>query len=395
MPISRPLRLLFCLAVLFASTACAAEREFRWKEGTSGEGKLDYVNGLPVLFLSGTPEEIGRQQGELVGDQIKPLLEMPRQTLAEHGHDRAWPVVGAMSRILMHNSPEAYRRELDAFIETGKLDRDSLYVGNTLVELRRMGGCSSFVAMPERSATGELLFGRNFDFPPLGVLDEYHCILVVKPEGKRPYVSIGYPGMIGVISGMNDAGLVAATLDVYESSDGSPYFDATGVPLAFTYRRVLEECATVDEAKKLLESVGRTTYMNLAVADRERAVVFELTPERVGMREAEQGVAACTNHFQLDGLKTNRQCKRIVKLDALNERKEKFDIESIQQALHSVNQGIFTLQTMVFEPASLRLHVAMGGPGPVSNKPMKTLDVGPWLRSEADDRAHPAAAAGR
>ncbi|MEZ6068204.1 MAG: carcinine hydrolase/isopenicillin-N N-acyltransferase family protein [Planctomycetaceae bacterium] len=151
------------------------------------------------------------------------------------------------------------------------------------------------------------------------------------------------------------------------------------MPLGLTYRRILEECASVAEAEALLKEVGRTTWMNLAVADSREAVVFEITPEQVGVRPAESGVACCTNHFQLDGLTTIQSCDRIQKLDRLAGNGEKFDVRQVQSALHAVNQGEFTLQTMVFEPKSLRMHVSFGGPGPVSNRQMKTLELREWL----------------
>ncbi len=387
------------LVVAGVMTVCLMSVRAAWSapprvypERTSGAGRLTYIQGLPVMFLTGTPEEMGRQQAELIGDVINPLLDTPRDVVARHGYAQVWPLVTAMSRILVNNAPEEYRREIDAFIEAGKLNRDGIYVGNSLVELRRMGGCSAFVVLPERSRTGEVIFGRNFDFPPFGAPDTYHCVIVVQPEGKRGFVSIGYPGMIGVISGMNDAGLSIATLDVYESADGAPLFDATGVPLAMTYRRILEECETIAEAEALLKSVGRTTYMNLAVADRERGVVFEITPHSVGVREARGAALACTNHFQLEGLGVPQDCRRIDTLNRLSRGKRLFGIAEMQAALHSVHQREMTLQTMIFEPKSGRLHVAMGGPGPVSNHPLKTFDVGDLIRSAREKGARPASA---
>jgi isopenicillin-N N-acyltransferase-like protein len=383
--------LLFCaVSQLPAEQPATGGRVYA--EGTSGQGRLEYIQGQPVMFLAGSPEEIGRQQAELVGDTIGPLLDMPKKTLARFGYERAWPLAVGMSNLLMEHAPKDHRTELDTFIAAGKLDRGGLYVGNSMVELRRMGGCSSYVVLPEKSATGELIFGRNFDFPPLGVLDSMHCLLVVRPDGKRPYVSIGYPGLIGVISGINDAGLVVATLDVYQSADGSPFFDSTGTPLALTYRRILEECATVQEAGELLKNAKRTTYMNLAVADAKSAVVFELTPKSVGVRQALGGVVACTNHFQLDGLCIGGECYRIHRLNDLTARSQKLDIPAVQKALHSVHQGEMTLQTMIFEPKSLRLHVAMGGGvGPVSDDPMETFELKEWLgRTSATENAAPA-----
>ena len=76
--------------------------------------------------------------------------------------------------------------------------------------------------------------------------------------------------------------MAVATLDVYRSADKSRKFDPTGTPLAFVFRRILEECTTVDEAEQLLKSEHATTWMNLVVCDRDDAAVFEITPDRVG-----------------------------------------------------------------------------------------------------------------
>jgi len=369
--------LCYVLTLLSLSIDTFAEEKVlpRYQEGKVDGASLEYVHGMPVMFLAGTPEEIGKQQAELVSKSILPLIDMPRRTVEEHGAKQFWPAVVGMSNFLMKNAPQDHKAELDALIKYGELDHGSLYVANSLVELRRMGGCASFVVMPEKSETGEIIFGRNFDFPALGVLDTYHCILVVKPKGKHAFLSIGYPGLVGVISGMNDAGLTVATLDVYESGDDSPYFDSTGVPLALTYRRILEECTTVAEAEKILQESKRTTYMNLAVSDTKSAAVFELTPENVGVRTPEKSVLSCTNHFRLEELVTDLECRRYTKLSSLRDHERLFDVASVQRAMHAVNQGQFTLQTMVFEPASLKVHVAMGGPGPVSNHPMETFDL--------------------
>ncbi len=384
MPVLVRRRVLLCLvatvwACVFTPVRAEEQSVFPYREATTEGARLEYVQGYPVMFLAGSPEEIGRQQAALVGEQVGPLVEMPRKTLAAHGAENRFPLVAAVAAKMIENVSPDHRKELDTLQAQSGLNRDGLYVGNALVELRRMGGCSEFAVLPERSRTGELIFGRNFDFPDMGVLHRYHCILVVHPEGKRKFVSIGYPGMVGVISGINDAGLVVTTLDVYQSADRSPIFEPSGVPMAFTFRRVLEECSSVDEAERLLKEVPRTTYMNLAVADARTAVVFELTPGRVGRREATDGVVCCTNHFQLEGLRTNIRCTRIETLNEVCRQEGPLGIHEVHQALHAVHQGKMTLQTMIFEPRALRLHLAMGGAGPVSNKPLKTFELQDWL----------------
>lgn len=257
----------------------------RFPERTTKDGaRLEYIQDTPVMFLSGTPEEMGRQQAELIADQIGPVGEMPKRAAAELGADKYWPVLVVAANTLLRQAPKDHVRELETLCKVGKLDANSFRVGNGLIELRRMGGCSAFVVMPEKSESGKLMFGRNFDFPSFNVLDRYHCVFVVKPKGKRAFVSVGYPGLVGVISGMNDAGLAVATLDVYRTGDGSTMFNPLGCPLAMTYRRILEECSTVEEAQKLLEKAPRSTCMNLVVCDAKTARTFEISAKGVGVR---------------------------------------------------------------------------------------------------------------
>ena len=56
-----------------------------------------------------------------------------------------------------------------------------------------------------------MVFGRNADYPPRGVLDRYGLVTIFRPEGKHAFASIGLPGLGGVISGMNEAGLAPMT----------------------------------------------------------------------------------------------------------------------------------------------------------------------------------------
>ena len=191
------------------------------------------------------------------------------------------------------------------------------------------------------------------------MLDRFGLVTVVRPTGLHAFAAVGFPGMMGVLSGMNDAGLCVATLDVYETADGSPSFDATGVPMALAFRQLLEECTTVAEAESLLKRTKATTYANLAVCDRDHGAIFEITPKQVVRRDAEDALLPCTNQFRSPSLAVNQQCWRYDRLESTR-RDESIDVSEIQSALHQANQGETTLQTMVFEPRELVLHLSMG-----------------------------------
>ncbi len=49
--------------------------------------------------------------------------------------------------------------------------------------------------------------------------------------------------------------------------------------------------------------------------------------------------------------------------------------------MHAANQGADTFQTMIFEPAALKLHLAIGS-CPSSALPLEELDLKPLLMRE-------------
>jgi hypothetical protein len=375
---NRSLALLSLFSALAAGTTAPAAEPFRFPEAKHKGGELKYINDLPVLTLQGTPEELGEQAAVLTAASVKPLLELPKEIVRRHRLELAWPLFAAAADELMKNVPAEYRTELETAVKVGKVDRETVVVGNCLLELRRLGGCATLYVDPKQSETKAPLLGRNFDLDPLGLLDKYSLVTVAQPKGKRAFCSIGYPGLVGVVSGINDAGLTVATLDVYLTKDGATLFDPRGTPLTFCYRRILEECATVDEAAKLMRSLKATTCMNLAVCDKTEGAIFEITPKQVVVRRPDKGVLPCTNHFNTPDLYLPIPCWRYEILRKLEKRKESFSVKDVAAAMHSVNQRTWTLQTMVFEPATLKLHLSIGQP-PVSARPLKTLELAKLL----------------
>jgi len=366
------------IIALVAAQAVAAEPA-TFQAAKHQGGELRIINDVPVLIMTGSPEEIGQQYGQLLIKRSGPLLASARTILRRQGLTTSFAVAAALSRSMIRRSVN-YECELRAACAAAGLaddDRDTLYVANALLELRRMGGCSALIVDAQRTSTNGPLFGRNFDLPSTGALDRYAVLMIVRPRDKFAFASVNYPGLNGVVSGMNEHGLTVATLDVYRSRDDSLYFDALGTPLMFTFRQVLEECRTVAEAESMLRKARRTTWMNLAVCDTQGAAVFELTPKTVSRREPERGVLPCTNHFRSAELGLGVECPRYQHLSRAFGQKN-VSVADVHQWMHAANQGNSTLQTMVFEPRSLRLHISLGPP-PASARQLKVLNLAELL----------------
>src|SRR5689334_5567964 len=251
------------LVVLLVPLAGGAGEPFQYPAAAQGKGELRYLNGLPVLTVEGTAEEMGAQIGTLA---LRPAREFPEQVhdlVKAWGLEKAYPVLIRTAAFLGSQFPPAHLKELEAAARASGVDRNLLVFVNTLFDMQKLWGCSALMIEPGRSATHGLLFGRNLDIPPFGRVHEYTLVTVYRPQGKHAFASIGFPGLHGCASGINDQGLAVAWLDVYSVLDGSPAFDPLGVPLVCCFRRVLEECATVAEAEKLIRSLRRTRSANL------------------------------------------------------------------------------------------------------------------------------------
>lgn len=377
-----------------ASRGMSAE-SFRFPEARHGKGELKYRNGVPVLTVEGTPEELGEQAAILVTKPSERLLRFPQEALAHAatpaGAKLVMPVFVKTGYKLLDNFPSQYRREFEALVKGTGFDRELMMIANTAFDQKHvfgaLFGCSSIIVEKERSQTGQPLFGRNMDYLSLGYVHEYSLVSVVKQPGKRTFASIGYPGMVGIVSGMNDAGLAIAALETTgtNKSEGPP-FSADGVPFALIYRRILEECSTVAEAEKILRDTKRTTTNHLNVCDRNSGAVLEFSPSRVGVRRADNGTCRCTNHFNTPELKlqkprnTHTTLDRLATLDKCCVGPEKLGVAEIKKYLHMVHQGPQTLQSMIFEPATLSMHMAFAkGKEPSSGQEYIKLDLTPLL----------------
>jgi isopenicillin-N N-acyltransferase-like protein len=376
----RPLAVV-CLLSCSLFTARAAE-PYPYPPGRADNAEMKYINGLPVLTVSGTPKEMGAAVGALALKPSSRILSFPRELLKAGSSEDAWPLFVRLGKGMVKQFPADHREEMNALAQSASADLDALTVANTMFDLKSTFACSSLAVEGSRSATGGVLFGRNLDYPSLGYAHEYTLVTVYRPTGKHAFASIGFPGLVGVVSGMNDAGLCVAVLEVYDAKEGEPHFNPKGVPYALCNRRLLEECTTIVEAKKLLESMPRTTLLNLAVADRTGAAVFEVTPKQVVLRPSVRGVCACTNQFCTEEVKPARPSNRFDSddrleiLDKAREAKNKLGVEDLHKYLHAVNQGGQTLQTMIFDPANLRLHLAFGQ-RPSSAGKLHELDLAP------------------
>src|SRR5690606_3223097 len=157
------------------------------------------------------------------------------------------------------------------------LSTQQMMLGQCFLDLLPMTACSSVSVPASAAADGVGRLARNLDFATMGVADRHSIVLIYRPDGRHAFAAVSWPGMLGVLSGMNEHGLVLVNMEV---SRGRRL--PLAMPYTMLYRTLLEQCATVDEAISLLERTPRQTPNNIMLMDAAGArAVVEIRPEAI------------------------------------------------------------------------------------------------------------------
>lgn len=177
-------------------------------------------------------------------------------------------------------------------------------IGHAFQDLALVG-CTSLAVWGPNSKDGELLIGRNFDFYVGDEFAENEVISFVKPEDGHAFMSVSWPGMIGVVSGMNDKGLTV-TLNAGKSS--IPFKAKT--PISIVAREILQYASTLEEAIEIAKTkkVFVSESIMVGSAKDKKAIVIEIAPKGFGVYEVpNSSILICSNHFQSAEFKEDKR----------------------------------------------------------------------------------------
>lgn len=160
------------------------------------------------------------------------------------------------------------------------------------------GACSAITAWGAYTRNGEVVMGRDYDFPNFyRAFDRYLAVVVLRPtDGSARTALITWAGSVGAISGFNDRGLVL------ENNDGSSYGDPDRhflerVPFMVQLPLVLldhKRAAGVDAA---MHSYRGPYPLIWNFASPLGGHVYETTTHDVVRRDGPDGLVVGVNHF--------------------------------------------------------------------------------------------------
>ncbi len=289
--------------------------------GRSGPARLErYASSLghlDIVHVYGSPEEMGRQYGELLGEGIRRILG---RTLSLFGPD----VPAEFARLVLAKAwerllpyvPDVYLAEMHAIAEgaaaagvsleasevaliTAATNMDMYKVEERLAELlgpeaapllaalarnQTPPSCTMLAVWGSRTQDGKLFAHRNLDWKSQTGMHEERLVTVYHPDGGNTFVTMGYAGVIGALAGMNEHGITLSEVGAFSASE-----ELDGMPWTLTARRVLHEAKTLEEAVGIVTGAKHTLGYNYLIADGD--------PERFGTDAYRPRAAAIeTNH---------------------------------------------------------------------------------------------------
>src|SRR5690554_2439541 len=181
-------------------------------------------------------------------------------------------------------------------------------IGHALVDLGQIG-CTSTALWGEQTPDGKLIIGRNLDFYAGDEFAEEKVILFIQPDEGIPFVSVAWPGMLGVISGMNKEGL---TITMNAGKSKVPL--TAKKPISLLAREILQYASTIDEAIAIAaeSEVFVSEALMVGSAKDNKAVLIEMSPKNFGVYEVNSSRLICSNHFQSEAYKNDKQNKKAI-----------------------------------------------------------------------------------
>ena len=282
----------------------------RWLSHDSAT--LNHVGEIRVLRLMGSPYELGASHGRLLGPSVDATHRSLYPALSERIRSDGWFARRTFSmrlrwryRSLDDGIADYHRQEVAGLSRgAGRLYRspgyEELLRAQTLLDighsvpwseqrpLATVSRSLSFVATLRGTSGDRLLVGRSFALP--GVADgglaaaSTPVVTIARPSAPnlQPYVSVGWPGLVGIVSGVNAEGL---GIFVHPIRLQDIRASRLAKPIALLARDVLERAETLKEAIQMLErapTLGAAAFLIVDGAARTWAVV-ERSPTQVAV----------------------------------------------------------------------------------------------------------------
>lgn len=260
------------------------------------EGVKANKNDVSVVNLRGTWYEMGRQFGNLMGNELNEVQQFI-QDLIDRG-DVDSEMATAVVDKEVRQTPYRIAEFMRGASETSGLSVRQLQEVNALERISGLARCSAAFCWGDYAA-GPLVIGRNYDYnSKLSKLKNDVAVTVYHPsDGSLAVATIGYVGEIYAVNGLNEKGIFL------ELNNGTPSYKekpsaprVTGTTMLFSGLFETDELA---DWELFFNTIGCSSSYIINMADSQRGASYEWCP--IGAKNAEtslpEGLLVSTNYF--------------------------------------------------------------------------------------------------
>jgi len=243
----------------------------------AGHGLRCDCRGKTLLFVDGSPEQMGAAHGRLLRDEARGLTERVLYCVggADSLYTGTWFLdrMAEIARRTGPHVPERFFRECDALsAAAGVSKRDGRYA-NLFPERFH---CSGVALRGKATEGGRVLHARVLDYMRDINLQDAAVVTVFMPQGHHTWVSLSYAGFIGTVTAMNERGVAVGEMG------GRGEGDWDGMPMSFLLRDVMERAASVQQALEILRTTPRTCEYYYVLSDKSGAIrALHCTPDEM------------------------------------------------------------------------------------------------------------------
>lgn len=266
----------------------------------------DGIPDCPLIEISGSPRDRGRQYGEAAADRI--ALGIGHYTAQLHRNDLDDGAIKAITEQFAEGLQADFGTQLDemrGIAEGADVPFSSIMLLNARTEIlkiarrRKAGlsdfiepdGCTGVIVEPEATRDGRLIHAQDWDWKT-ECAETSVVLRILRDDGPDVLTFTEAGGLAR--AGMNSAG-VSITGNYLESNLD---YSQPGVPLAIVRRKALEQ-EIFANAIRLVHATPKSASNNMMLAHSAgMALNFECVPNETFTLPAQDGLIVHANHFQ-------------------------------------------------------------------------------------------------
>ena len=246
--------------------------------------------GITVVYLTGTPYEIGFAHGKLCREEIleinKPIFDIYDSMTEERS------IIGYLKlRALRNKYPQNTLKRCTASLTDHRLNIRIILFLNTVSTISEGRGCFVF---SYRDKESKIITFRQGDLPTETFLYKKMLLYIIKPERGHGFAAILNPGWVDGESGINEQGVTVA-----QNNISIVQKEWEVMPITLLSRYILQYSKTIEEADQVLNKQKKFPARLLSVSSPKSAAVFEIANSDKARMDMQNGYLATANHARI------------------------------------------------------------------------------------------------